>query len=49
MFFSHFVLLQANVRSGKWKQFYGRPRATLTSLRHCSRACGGILSRWFKV
>jgi len=22
-------------------------RATLTSLRHCSRACGGILPRWF--
>jgi len=21
----------------------------LTSLRHCSRACGGILPRWFKV
>jgi len=23
--------------------------ATLTSLRHCSRACRGILPRWFKV
>jgi len=21
----------------------------LTLLRHCSRACGGILPRWFKV
>jgi len=34
----------------EWKEhFYGRPRATLTSLRHCSRACGGILPCWFKV
>jgi len=49
MIFSHFILLYANVRSGKRKHFYGRPRATLTSLRHCSRACGGILPRWFKV
>jgi len=35
----------------EWKEiaFYGWPRATLTSLRHCSRASGGILPRWFKV
>jgi len=25
------------------------PGRQLTSLRHCSRACGGILPRWFKV
>jgi len=37
------------VKSGKGKHFYARPRATLTSLCHCSRACGRILPRWFKV
>jgi len=31
------------------KHFYDQPRESLTSLRHCSRACGGILPRWFKV
>jgi len=25
------------------------PGRQLASLRHCSRACGGILTRWFKV
>jgi len=30
MIFFHFILLQANVRSGKRKQFYGRPRATVS-------------------
>jgi len=25
------------------------PGLQLTSLRHCSGACGGILPRWFKV
>jgi len=25
------------------------PGRQLTSSRHCSRACGGIFPRWFKV
>jgi len=25
------------------------PGQQLTSLRHCSRACGGVLPRWLKV
>jgi len=25
------------------------PGRQLASLRHCSRACSGILARWFKV
>jgi len=25
------------------------PERQLTSLRHCSRACGGIFPRWFNV
>ena len=37
------------MRSGKRKHCYGRPRAILSSLRHCNKACGGILPRWFKV
>jgi len=49
MIFSHFILLQENVRSEKRNHFYGRPRVTLTSLRHCSWACGGILPRWLNV
>jgi len=35
----------------EWKEgalLWSAP-ATLTSLRNCSRACGGILPRWFKV
>jgi len=37
------------VTSAKRKHFYGRPWATLTSLRHCSRVCGGILPRRLKM
>jgi len=47
--FSSFYIVVSNVRSGKRKHFYVRPRATLTSLRLYSRACGGILPCWLKV
>jgi len=47
-FLSFYVVVS---KCEEWKEeaFFGRPRATLTSLSHCSWACGGILPRWFKV
>jgi len=36
----------------EWKEeafFMVGPGRQLTSLCYCSRACGGILPRWFKV
>jgi len=33
----------------KGSVFMVGPGQQLTSLRHSSRACGGILPRWFKV
>jgi len=47
--FLSFYIVVSKMRSGKRKHFYGRPQAALTSLRHCSWACGGILPPWFEV
>jgi len=42
-------LLQANVGVERESTFMVGPGRQLTSLRHSSRARGGILPRWFKV
>jgi len=47
--FLSFYIVVSNCNEWKEQAFYGRPWVTVTSLRHCSRACGGILPHWFKV
>jgi len=47
--FLSFYIVVSKCEERKVKALYGRSRVTLTSLHHCSRACGGILPRWFKV
>jgi len=47
--FLPFYVVVSKCEEWKGETFLWSARVTLTSLRHCSWACGGILSRWFKV
>jgi len=47
--FLSFYIFASKCEEWKEEALLWSARATLTSLRHCSRACGGILPRWFNV
>jgi len=48
-YFLSFYIVVSKCEEWKVEAFFGGPRATLTLLRRCSWACGGILPRWFSV
>jgi len=47
--FLSFYIVVSKCEEWKEEAFLWSARATLTSLRHCSRACGESLPHWFKV
>jgi len=47
--FLSFYIVVSKCEEWKEEALWWSAPGDITSLRHCSRACGGILPRWVKV